>query len=63
MVDLREELCDYLNGISKENELLSIAEITQCTTCGEYILEEDAHEYTSDIDNCKYCDTCWEARD
>jgi len=58
MIDLREELCDYLNGISKENELLSIAEITKCTTCDEYILEEYAHEN----EDGTYCDTCWEAR-
>lgn len=63
MEQLREELVDYLNGISKEEELLSIAEIGRCCVCGEYMLEEDMHEYTQDEDKNKYCDICWEARD
>ena len=61
-LEYREAIRDFLNGTDSEEELMNHAELVKCCTCGEIMLEEDAHSYECDIDNCKYCDTCWEAR-
>ena len=57
-LEYRELIMDYLNGETKESELMNIAEIKECCTCGYKLLEEEIHENEDGY----YCDVCWESR-
>jgi len=60
--ETRIAVCEYLNGDITKDELLAEFDLEKCIICGLIMLNEDSQSYEQDVDNNKYCETCWEAR-